>query len=396
MTASRSIESGIVLPAHRVRVFEPRRVFEERIGIRKVVYLDNNIWIYLGDAKTDEALRCLDSCLQAVNKERAIFPVSFAAISEVQDNPSAEARIRQADLMDRLCLGVALRNAELLFGLEGEAVLRNLLHLDGEPLAREEVFTGVLDYAVVGFSESGDFVDAGGEECSASLRNSAPEPRVGFEPSQPRYHTDGYLGVPEGYTPAHVDGLLAHLRSKETVTVRSLVERPDLDDFRRRHSTGAAAYAEQTDTRRAAWIAERGSRKVDLEENVQAERVALFRRHVAPAIRRVPAKVICEDLLAAPADIAGRLRELYREAAPALETFAHVLAGQSVPKRKSTKQDFWDIEHAGVAPVYADAFVTADGGLRSRLPVGVRRPPSARAAVLGSVAELRHWLDCDG
>jgi hypothetical protein len=47
--------SRIVLPAHKVAPFDPRQAYEERIGGRQVVYLDNNAWIYLRDAKTPEA-----------------------------------------------------------------------------------------------------------------------------------------------------------------------------------------------------------------------------------------------------------------------------------------------------------------------------------------------------
>ncbi len=46
----------------------------------------------------------------------------------------------------------------------------------------------------------------------------------------------------------------------------------------------------------------------------------------------------------------------------------------------------------GLAPVYADAFVTADGGLNEVLRLGERRPPDARAELLRSVCELDQWL----
>ena len=36
---------GILLPEHRVRVFDPVIVYAERIGDRAIVDLDTNIWI---------------------------------------------------------------------------------------------------------------------------------------------------------------------------------------------------------------------------------------------------------------------------------------------------------------------------------------------------------------
>jgi hypothetical protein len=88
-----------------------------------------------------------------------------------------------------------------------------------------------------------------------------------------------------------------------------------------------------------------------------------------------------------------RLKDVFRATAPALEVLAQLYAARSFNiTRKFVRQDFFDIEHAGLAPVYADAFVTADRGLRDLLPPPDRRPPDARATILASVTGVI-WLD---
>ncbi len=402
MSAGREVNSRIVLPARRVRVFDPRKVFEERIGARRIVYLDMNIWIDLREPRTSEAQQCRESCLRAVREERAIFPVSFASISELQDIPVLQVRENQADLMDSLCLGVALRNSSLIYAMEGEAVYRFIFGMEERSSIRREAFTGVLDYLAGGSDRVGGCPEIAAEAKPLTFPESGMNPHERASLQQPYYEADGYLSIPEGWRPANVDGLLGYLRNEKTVTIRWMMDHLNLDEIGKRHAAGAKAYAEGTDAARAAWLVERGSRKINHEENVQAERVSLYKEHVAPSIRKVISEMTPEQ-----ANTAARLvheaqgnrsprelHELFRTAAPSLEVFAYVLAGQSAhPDRKSKPQDFWDIEHAGVAPVYADAFVTADSGLRNRLPVGDQRPPSARAIVLGSVRALEDWLD---
>jgi hypothetical protein len=336
-----------------------------------------------------------------VEEGRAIFPVSFASISELQDNPSAEARTKQADLMDSLCLGVALRNSSLAYAMEGEAVLRNIFSMEERSSIRHEAFTGVLDYLTGGSDKVGGCPNIS-TETKPFARVSEMNFRERASLPQPSYHPDGYLSIPEGWRPADVEGLLSYLRIEKPVTLRWMVDYLNLDEIRDSHATGVAAYAERTDAARAAWLAERGSRKISHEENIQAERVSLYRRHVAPSIKKVVSEMTPEQAASAARVIREaqrnrgprQLRELFRIAAPSLETFAWALAGQSVhPDRKSQRQDFWDIEHAGVASVYADAFVTADRRLISRLPVRDQRPPLARSIILGSVREPADWLD---
>jgi len=133
----------IVLPAHRVRNFDPIEIFNDRVKDRTVVYLDHNIWIDLQDAVTPDARSCRDVCLRAVDDGLAVFPVAFASMSEMFDIPADDVRVRHAELMDALSLGVALRNSQYVYAMEGEAAYRYVFHSERPQSRRNEVFTAV-------------------------------------------------------------------------------------------------------------------------------------------------------------------------------------------------------------------------------------------------------------
>lgn len=359
-----SSPSSILLPAHRVRVFDPVEVYRSRIGSRMVVYLDTNIWIELRDAPTTEAARCRDTCHRAVTTGRAIFPVSYASVSEVLENPVDGLRTKQADLMDALSLGVTFRNPTHVYALEGEAAYRFVFHGEPAQLRREEAFTSLPDH-------------------------------IG----------DGHLDFPDGWRAADVEKFVSLYKTSGACSVRWLVDHGEPVKVRAGHSS-VETYAERMDAQRTAQRAHlakgKADGRVDREGLVHDERVALFKAHVLPAMRNAGLSELglqrTIELVRSFREREGdgsrrRLREVFRAAAPALEVLAHVFGRRALdPQRKTKRQDFWDTEHAGLAPVYADAFVTADGGLNEVLRLGERRPPAARATLLQSVAALDAWL----
>lgn len=353
-------QPGIGLPAHRVRVFDPMEVYRTRIGERAIVYLDTNIWIELRDANTAEAERCRDACFRAVTDGRAIFPVSYASVSEVLENPVAELRTRQADLMDALSRKVTFRNSSLVYAIEGEAAYRFLFHGESVPLRRHEAFTSLPDH-------------------------------IG----------DGQMNFPAGWKPADIERFLSFYRTGDHCSVRWLVDHDKSAETRGRHAS-IETYAEQMDAQREA---QRGQLfqggKVERDTVAHDERIALFKSHVLPAMRRAgfaEKGLDSIEFVRAFREKHGdgnrrRLRDVFRAAAPALEMLAQIYTRRALDvRRKTKKQDFWDNEHAGLAPVYADAFVTADGNLNEVLRLGDRRPPGAKATLLSSLSELEAWL----
>jgi hypothetical protein len=270
------------------------------------------------------------------------------------------SRIRQADLMDALCLGVTFRASGIVHHLEGEDVYRFLL--DGAIPAgrRQQVFTGLPDH-----------------------------------------FGDGHVSIPEGWDADDVAAYFAHYRSTAG-SLRWMVEHVGSDHAAKNHAR-ANDYGTLLDERRAAHRNHLGVPVVDRDVLAHEERVAMVNSFVLPAIRQLgppdgdPMKVALKliELQAKlhSEDNRRTFRRAFRAAAPGLEMLAQIFARQSREvNRTSARQDFWDVEHASLATVYGDVFVSADGYLNEVLRLGDRRPTAARAQTLSSIDELTAWL----
>jgi hypothetical protein len=78
---------------------------------------------------------------------------------------------------------------------------------------------------------------------------------------------------------------------------------------------------------------------------------------------------------------------------PSLELFSQLVAARAMnPTRKVKPQDFWDMEHARIAPVYADAFVTADKGLVNLLASRCCLPRERGCNILRTPSALMEQL----
>ncbi|MCE7890789.1 MAG: hypothetical protein DYH12_14025 [Sorangiineae bacterium PRO1] len=349
------------LPAFSVRQFDPKKIYAEHVDGRRVIYLDSNIWIDLRDAKTDEARACREACGLAVDEGRAIFPLSYGSISEVMHNPSKEARERQADLMDALSLGVTFRAPHVVHALEGEAAYRYFYRNDSTPVSRSEVFTLVPDH-------------------------------VG----------DGRLEFPAGWKATDVARFLDYMQSETGWrTVRWLVDHLDHEEIARNHQLGhyESSMAEVVTKQREL---ARGESKKKVRARLLTEaRVELFNQHVLPAIRRALIRDVGLDRMVEESERVqeehgeggpGRLAVVFQAATPSLELRAQLFAARALDTNGRPKAtDFWDTEHASVAPIHADAFVTADGGLRTMLRAQKKLSGRMRAEILGSVHDLACW-----
>lgn len=352
------------LPAFSIRQFNPEKIYAEHVDGRRVIYLDNNIWIDLRDGKTDEARACRAACQRAVDEGRVIFPLSYGAVSEVMHNPSKDARERQADLMDALSLGVTFRAPHVVYALEGEAAYRYFYRNDTTPaVSRSQVFTLIPDH-------------------------------IG----------DGRLEFPAGWKPDAVAKFLGFMqREAGWRSVRWYVDHLDHEEIVENHQLGRyeSAMAEVVAKQREL---ARGESKTKVRARLLTqERVALFKQHVLPAIRRAMIREVGVERIAEESDRVlrehgeggpERLAQVFRAATPSLELLAQLFAARALDtKGKPKATDFWDTEHASVAPAYADAFVTADGGLRTLLLGLKRKRPDLRADILGSVRALLRWLE---
>ncbi len=234
-----------VLPVPvNVPVFDVGKVYDARVAGRQIVYLDQNVWIELRDAKTPNSAAARDACLSALAEGRAIFPLSYAAISELSEIQERDARQRLADLMDLLSRGVCLRTPALVYAVEAEAVYRHLFHGEAPGLRRREAYTSVPDH-------------------------------VG----------NGSLFFRAGTPLAAIRETLAKARTNLTVrSARWLVDHLDLEQIRRNHQ---GTYARDMNEAHARdWARFANGRKIDREAVLTWERAQLFMRHVLPVVRR--------------------------------------------------------------------------------------------------------------
>lgn len=126
------------------RVVDETQVFAQYVAGRRVAYLDTNLWIALTYVRSAAAASCLAACRTLKREDRAIFPVSRAAVSELVEQKPGPAREARATLMDELSAGLCFREALSMRRSEAAraaAVLRG----DGATLAdpRTEAFTFV-------------------------------------------------------------------------------------------------------------------------------------------------------------------------------------------------------------------------------------------------------------
>lgn len=94
-----------------------RRRYDELntwVGVRKAVYLDMKYWIWIRDPDTSpflaeiKALRA--ALIHGVKAGRLFCPVSYPAFVELMRINPINLRLRQAEIMDELCVGTAMRN----------------------------------------------------------------------------------------------------------------------------------------------------------------------------------------------------------------------------------------------------------------------------------------------
>lgn len=106
----------------------------------KHVYLDQRDWISLAKAakgRPDGArfTQALDAARDAVGNRRAVFPLSFAHLTETMRAPKLEQRRTLAKLMSELSTGVVLRKSRALVEFQLRNAARRMF---GEPLLRPE------------------------------------------------------------------------------------------------------------------------------------------------------------------------------------------------------------------------------------------------------------------
>ncbi len=340
------------------RLFEPRQVYDERVAGRYVVYLDHNVWIDLRDAPTSVSRDCATLCRNLVESNRAVFPLSHGAVTELLQVPDDDARRRQALLMDALSQAVTFRTPEEIYALEAQCGYQFIMH---------------------------------GRRCSAQ-RNEM------FSRAPDHYGT-GKIAFSSEWTAEKADRFMELLmNAPELGSLLWMVEHLDLEDFRKRHAAYDAIYVKKmTAQRLSASAAFRRGGKIDRSRVLFEERAALFKRYVMKNLTQLALAEFGPESASVEIERRGngspqRTEKVFQASMPALELTAQVMADLTMnPSRKTRPQDNWDFEHAAVAPIYADVFVTSDRWLLDRLDHMEALVGHRRARLLRSTAELAGW-----
>lgn len=338
-----------------LRISDHRRLYAARVGRRRLVYLDHNIWIELRDATTQGAVDCLEACRDAVAARGVLFPLALPAVTEAIEIRDRTTRLKHADLLDELSQGITFRSPVVLMRKEAELAYRWLFRGEQGVLPREECLTLVPGHL--------------GEEAWTFPSGTPPEVIARFAhfiANEAPLRTVRYIAEQRDWGADHADLRERFVREMIVMRERRLAATPQ---------PKAAAFAEA----------------------LRRERLALTNDYIIPA---------CRDALLADVGPEGaaaafeaffarkgeggerRLRAMFVRL-PLLDQHARLMALDAMEtSRRPQPQDFYDHEHATVPPVYAHLFATLD----HRLARLVRDAGRGSAGFATSIPDLTRWV----
>jgi hypothetical protein len=331
---------------------------------RRVIYLDTGIWIDLADSKTDAARSCLAACRQAVEGGIAVFPSSWASVSELLEQTASDARVRQAAVMDQLSRGVCFRSAKTIGKLEARNF--GFLFLCNLPARtpRGSLFTDLADYV-------GDL-------------------KLSFPPEAP---AEFVAAMSELF-----ERRIADLSHADLVSLESFA-----DVIRKGHAGFKGEYVRRLQERSVevgSYFRDRSGRLV-AQRARKEELVHVFERMLKPHVTSFlestlgprGAGLATLDFLKRNGKVnVTTLERMLTQLAPSACLFAELMATVTTNPRTPEPQDFWDVEHACVGGAYADAFITRDREL-ARKAKEARVPSSQGCAVLLGAPALQQHVE---
>jgi len=338
-----------------VWIHNPRKIFAEHVQGRKLVYLDQNAWIELRDAKSPEAVRCLEVCRESVEHRQVIFPLAFPIVTEAIEIGDLETRLRHADLLDSLSTGITFRAPPVLFGLEAQNAYLWFYKGEDRQLSREEVFSYTIEFV-------GNHI----------------------------------VEFPPGFPPEAVSQYVAHTANDERM--RSVRFVATQRDWKAGHAPMNEAYVRgMRNLRQRRPSQPRLPKKQTFARALLTERISLLKNFVAPAFTKSLIEEVGVDKLseASRGYLAAkgeggkkRIGQIFARM-PMLDQHARLFALDAIEvARKPQAQDLFDIDHGTVPPIYSDAFVTLD----NRLADLVRNAARGSAEIITSLSGLESWL----
>lgn len=339
-------------------IADPRAVFDDHVKGRRSIYLDTNVWIDLAEGGSDVARETLSLARLVQRSGLAIFPLSYASITEFLKQPPRRRLLVQAHIMDELSEGVSFRAWRHIRALEVRRIYEYMVQ--GEACSHyDEVFTVTACYL-----------------------------------------GDASLEYPEGTPPALAAAMTEDI-IQATPGVNWFLEHIGDDDYRARYTQGDQEWLTEIERRNAA--AE--SKLINADGTPSAkllryeEHYFVFREYVLKLLPRVVG-------IAAVYFALRRFQSRgVRGSSATLARGINVMPYESLTcemhiqrrlnrDRPPQLQDFYDYDHAGLGVGYCDAFATSDGELIDLLRrSGVQR--RFRSTILRGLPDLRRYLqDC--
>ncbi len=345
-----------------MRIDGERAAYRAHVAGRSIAYLNTEVWIQIGRTGDELAVRCRSLCETGVRRKRVIFPLSYAACSELVQQAPSPSRANRVRLMQALSEGISFRDRATVRLIEVEAALPLLL---GEKPAEPDVSR----------------LFAGVKECFSDMAD--PNPMWG-------------CSIP--------DAVL--WRARHADILKSLEDYVRLCDAFKKHEESKPFFDSHYETLAGSIV---GAAEASRDRSGKINRQRAFTREAAASIlHAVPA--LRSALEKRPPEETRRVSERarndpggpdrLREWLPSMPSVANEaeLFGQRVaePGRKHQgRNDFWDIEHAIVPAAYSDVWVTLDQNLAAlvrRCDTPIRRG----CRVLASLEELHEWLSEHG
>ncbi len=312
-------------------LFDDEDRSEIRLASRKpLVYLDSCIWIDI--AERFEPLS--QKCRSFVHADKVLFPVSFSAVNEVLEQPTAEKRSRVAALMDELSKGVCFLPSDTIHQLEADLALPVILGAAQIGFKREEILTWIAEFAA--------------------------KMKIQFPPSWNHADADKFIRLIAGRS---------ELRS-----VKWIVDHSPPGQMRLENAQRMERYVQgmKDATAKSRSHFQHLAKDVRWKRLLLEERISIVKKRISPRMTKsLLGAVGPEKLLAMITAISSQVGEggekrlaQIMKVMPSLDIQCHLMADRvSNHSRKPRKQDFFDVEHAIVGGAYADVFVTSDGNL---------------------------------
>jgi hypothetical protein len=345
------------------RFFDPQEVHETNVSGRAIIYFDTNVWATLADAREEVARRCIAACTNAVDDGRALFPLSYASVSELFEHPNSTSRQAQAAVMDALSLGVTFRAQRKVYDVEAAAVTALVIG-DAVALRRELLFTYVIE--CLGDART-TFADSWSESDALAY--------VGYVRAHPAARSLAWW--------VNQDEMLAGMRMKHALSKSEYVSRMQA------HLENGRHYFQNAN----------GS--LNRVRALREEHLSVLKNQIVPRLRNTlfarfgPERTL--DILRSFTRLNGEggERRLIEFVAlmPSLKVFCEIMAARTMnPARAVREQDFWDVEHAAIGSTHATAFATLDRGLLDLIENRCETPRRMGCRFLHDIEELTGYV----